>query len=85
MELRTDDPELIEVLAGVRNRARFVKRALKYFVSTKQGKETLKAMSKVGSKNPEREKVKGPQKTRESGSLPSDNIEKGGYDLDRFL
>ena len=85
MELRTDNPELIKVLSGVRNRARFVKRALKYFVSTKQGKEAFRSMSKMGSENPEKGKVKEPQKTEESGSLPSNNIEKAGYDLDKFL
>ena len=45
VELRTDDPELIRALQGVRNRARFVSMALKHFVSTTLGRETLSLMS----------------------------------------
>ena len=49
VELRTDDPKLIEILLGVRNKAKFVKRALRHFISTKRGKETLMIMSKPGT------------------------------------
>ena len=86
VELRTDDPELIEVLGGVRNSARFVKKALRHFVSTKQGKEAFRVMSKQGARNSEKRKGKERQKHEESGLLPSDNgRKKDGYDFDRFL
>ena len=49
VELRTDDPKLIEILLGVRNRAKFVKGALRHFISTKRGKETLEVMSRTGT------------------------------------
>ena len=49
VELRTDDPKLIEILPGVRNKAKFVKRALRHFISTKRGKETLMIMSRPGT------------------------------------
>ncbi|MDA8172795.1 MAG: hypothetical protein M0Z48_13310 [Nitrospiraceae bacterium] len=85
IELRTDDPKLIEILLGVRNRAKFVKGALRHFISTKRGKETFRSMSKIEGKNPEEGKVKERQKPKESGPLPSDNDKKVSYDLDRFL
>ena len=49
VELRTDDPKLIEILLGVSNRARFVKTALRHFISTKRGKKTLEAMFRTGT------------------------------------
>ena len=75
VEIRTDDPELIEVLDGVRNRARFMKKALKHFISSKQGKETFRAMSRTGissgicRNSPARENVnkKDPAGDRERG------------------
>ena len=73
VEMRTDDPELIEVLDRVRNRARFVKKALTHFISSKQGKKTFRAMSRTGTSSgicrhsPARKNVnkKGPAVDRE--------------------
>ena len=48
VEIRTDDPELIRALQGVKNKAGFVRMALKHFLSTKQGRETLAIMSRQG-------------------------------------
>ena len=39
VEFRTDDPDLIEILGGVRNKARFIKRALRHFISSRQGRK----------------------------------------------
>ena len=47
LELHTDDPEIIDVLVDVKNRAKFVKKALRHFISTKRGKETLMVMSRA--------------------------------------
>ena len=33
LELHTDDPEIIDVLVDVKNRAKFVKKALRHFIS----------------------------------------------------
>ena len=49
LELHTDDPEIIDVLVDVKNRAKFVKKALRHFISTKGGKETLMVMSRAGA------------------------------------
>ena len=78
VELRTDDPKLIEVLTEVRNKAKFVKKALKHYISTKRGKETIRIMS---SRDHE-DRVPKPEN---SISSASDNRKKSGYDLDRFL
>jgi hypothetical protein len=48
VEIRTDDPELVKILCELRKRAKFVKKALKHYISTKQGKETFRVMSKRG-------------------------------------
>jgi hypothetical protein len=85
VELRTDDQELIEVLGTVRNRAKFVKRALRHYISTRTGKEALKSLSKPGAKNLEGGKIQERQKPEKSSPLTSDNGKKGSYDLDSFL
>ena len=92
VELRTDDPKLIEILLGVRNRAKFVKTALRHFISTKRGKKTLEAMFRTGS-GPGSRRIE-PARTNvgKKDAAGAGNQEKGklkhirdGYDFDRFL
>jgi len=86
VELRTDDPELIEILSEVRNKAKFVKMALKHYISTKHGKETFRVMSKrgmmlskIGGKDAKSQKP-------ENFFPPAPRSDKRSvYDFDRFL
>ena len=66
MELRTDDPELIKALQGVKKRAGFVRMALKHFLSTKQGRETLAIMSRQG---PGKKKMPGKKRNLSESSI----------------
>ena len=86
VELRTEDPELTEILREVRNKAKFVKKALKHYVCSKQGKETFRVMSKreirdTGSVKKGTES-QGPE--NRSPFVPEKKI-KSTYDLDKFL
>ena len=80
VEIRTDDPELIEILTGVKNRAKFVKKAIRHFISTKQGKEMFMIMSKREMKDRE-----SPKSEKSISPKPENVKEKGGYNLDKFL
>jgi len=83
VEIRTDDPELIKIISEVSNRAKFVKKAIRHFISTKQGKETFRLMSKREMKHRE---SRGSLKSEKSVSPKPENVkEKGSYDLDKFL
>ena len=75
VELRTDDPKLIEILLGVSNRAKFVKTALRHFISTKRGREALEVMSRTGT-SLERSRI-GPSRTnvRKKGAAGAGNRE----------
>jgi hypothetical protein len=86
VEFRTDDPDLIETLGGVRNKARFIKRALRHYISSKRGKETFRVMSKREIRDADILKNK-PAAQRSENSVPSTpgKKEKSGYDLDKFL
>ena len=98
VELRTDDPEVIRALQGVKNRARFVSMALKHFLSTKQGRETLAVMLRQGPRVPGKKKASGHEsgdvvnfdelltgKTKREEEGPEKKQEKGGLNSDRFL
>jgi hypothetical protein len=80
VELRTDDPDLEKILSKVGNKAKFVKKALKYYISTKRGKETFRIMSKCGLKDRE-----SPKSEKSISRRPENIKEKIDYDLDRFL
>jgi len=84
VELRTDDPELIETLNGLRNKAKFVKRAIKHYISTRQGRETLRVMSKHYIEDTGKVK-KGDQKPEKPVHEIPGNRKGSAYDLDRFL
>jgi hypothetical protein len=80
VELRTDDPDLEKVLSEVGNKAKFVKKALKYYITTKRGKETFRIMSKRELKDKE-----SPKSEKSISPKPENIKEKIDYDLDRFL
>jgi len=82
VELRTDDPELIEILSEVRNKAKFVKKAIKHYISTRQGRETLRVMSTQDIKDTGKAKKRDAQKP-----VPpiSGSSKRRVYDFDRFL
>jgi hypothetical protein len=86
VEFRTDDPELIETLRDVRNKARFIKRALRHYISSKRGKETFRVMSKREIRDADSLKNK-PAAQRSENSVPSvtEKGEKKTYDFDKFL
>lgn len=83
VELRTDDPKLIEVLSEVRNKAKFVKKALRHYISTKRGKETFRIMTKHEPRD-----VGGEKDIRQPKRSVSPSLDKGKkavYDFDSFL
>ena len=83
VELRTDDPDLVKILSEVSNRAKFVKKALRHFVSTKQGKETFRLMSEREMQHRESREI--PKSEKSISPKPNNVKEKGDYDFDRFL
>ena len=93
VELRTDDPELIETLNGLRNKAKFVKRAIKHYISTRQGRETLRVMSKQDSEDTGKVKKRDQKPEKPVHEIKPEkpvhdipgNRKGSAYDLDRFL
>ena len=86
VELRTEDPELIEILREVRNRAKFVKKALKHYVCSKQGRETFRVMSKREIRDivSVKKRMEAQSPEDRSPSVPEKKI-KSTYDIDNFL
>lgn len=85
VELRTDDPELVKILCEVRKRAKFVKKALKHYISTKRGKETFRVMSTQDIEDTGKVKKTDAQKLEKPVHNISGSGKKSVYDLDRFL